>query len=153
MANIATTTRVDLEGLLEFVRVRHKGVLVTTRSDGRPQISPVTCGVGSDGRIAVSTYPGRAKAVNARRDPRVSICVLSEEFNGPYVQIDGDAEVLDMPEAVEGLVDYYRNISGEHPDWDEYRAAMVRQDKSLILIDVTRWGPISTGGFPPNLAP
>ncbi len=82
----------------------------------------------------------------------VSICVLSDEWNGPYVQVDGRAEVLDMPAALDGLVEYFRCISGEHPDWDEYREAMARQNKSLIRIHIERWGPIATGGFPPRLA-
>lgn len=99
----------------------------------------------------VATYPDRVKARNARRDERASICVLSDDWNGPYVQVDGRAEVLDMPAALDALVDYYRSIAGEHPDWDEYRAAMRRQDKSLIRIHIDRWGPIATGGFPPHL--
>ncbi len=148
---IATTNRVDRTAVLEFLRPRHRGLLVTTRSDGRPQLSPVTCGVDSDDRIVVSTYPQRAKVANARRDPRVSICVLSDDWDGPYVQVDGRAEVLDMPEALDGLVEYFRCISGEHPDWSEYREAMARQNKSLIRIDIERWGPIATGGFPPDL--
>ena len=100
----------------------------------------------------VSTYPQRAKAVNARRDPAVSILVHSDTWDGPYVQVDGTAEVLDMPDAVEPLVEYFRCISGEHPDWDEYRAAMRDQNKSLIRITVERWGPVATGGFPPDQA-
>jgi PPOX class probable F420-dependent enzyme len=148
--SIATAEHVDRSALLEFLRQRHRGVLVTTRSDGRPQVSPVTCGVDAEGRVVVSTYPRRVKTRNARRDPRVSICVLSDDWNGPYVQVDGRAEVLDMPEALDGLVDYFRCISGEHPDWDEYRQAMARQNKSLIRIDIERWGPIATGGFPPG---
>jgi PPOX class probable F420-dependent enzyme len=99
----------------------------------------------------VSTYPQRAKAANARRDPSVSLCVLSDDFDGPWVQVDGRAEVLDLPEALEPLVDYYRAISGEHPDWDEYRAAMARQGKSLLRVTIERWGPIATGGFPPEV--
>src|SRR5437868_10816210 len=149
---IARADRVELAELLEFLRPRHRGVLATTRSGGRPQLSPVACGVDEAGRIVVSTYPDRAKAVNARRDDQVSICVLSDDWNGPYVQVDGHAEVLDMPAALEPLVEYFRVISGEHPDWDEYRAAMVRQDKSLIRITIDRWGPIATGGFPARLA-
>jgi PPOX class probable F420-dependent enzyme len=152
MANIATARRASLEELLEFVRPRHRGLLITNRADGSPQVSPVSCGL-DDGRIVVSTYPERAKAVNARRDPRVSICVLSDDWNGPYVQVDGRAEVLDMPEALDALVGYYRCIAGEHPDWDDYRAAMVRQNKSLIRINIERWGPVATGGFPARLAP
>jgi PPOX class probable F420-dependent enzyme len=148
---VATNRRVDLPELLEFLRPRHHGVLVTSRSDGRPQLSPVTCGVDQDGRIVVSTYPERAKARNARREPEVSICVLSDSFNGPWVQVDGRAEVLDMPESLDGLVEYFRCISGEHPDWDEYREAMQRQGKSLLRIGIERWGPIATGGFPARL--
>jgi PPOX class probable F420-dependent enzyme len=149
---IATADRVDLPTLIDFLRPRHRGLLVTRRSDGSPQLSPVTCGVDADGRIVVSTYPGRAKTHNARRHPQVSMCIVSDTWDGPYVQVDGTAEVLDMPAALDGLVEYFRCISGEHPDWDEYRAAMVRQDKSLIRIDIQRWGPIATGGFPPGLA-
>jgi PPOX class probable F420-dependent enzyme len=149
---IATADRVDRAALLDFVRTRHHGIIVTTRADGRPQLSPVTCGVDPEGRVVVSTYPQRAKAKNARRDPRVSVLVLSDDFGDAWVQVDGTAEVLDLPDALEPLVEYFRCISGEHPDWDEYRAAMVRQGKSLIRITVDRWGPIATGGFPPELA-
>jgi len=149
---IATTTTVDRTGLLDFVRDRHSFVLVTTRKDGRPQVSPVTGGVDQDGRLVISTYPGRAKAVNSERDPQVSVCVLSDDFGGAWVQVDGTAEVLHMPDAEDALVDYYRCIAGEHPDWDEYRAAMRVQGKSLIRITPTRWGPVATGGFPADVA-
>ena len=155
MANIATTDRVDRAQLLEFVRTRHRLTLVTTKRNGRPQMSPVTGGVDDSGRIVVSTYPDRAKAVNLRRDPQVSVLVHSDEWDGPYVQVDGTAEVLDMPaqEAEDGLVEYFRCIAGEHSDWDEYREAMRRQGKSLIRITVESWGPVATGGFPPDRAP
>jgi PPOX class probable F420-dependent enzyme len=146
--NIATADRVDRDELLEFARTRHKGTLVTTRADGRPQMSPIACGIDDQGRLVVSTYPERAKARNARRDPRVSVLIHSDEWNDAYVQVDGTAEVIDMPDAVEPLVDYYRCIAGEHPDWDEYREAMRRQGKSLIRVTIDRWGPIATGGFP-----
>ncbi|HET8600196.1 MAG TPA: PPOX class F420-dependent oxidoreductase [Segeticoccus sp.] len=148
---MATADRVDREALLEFIRPRHRATLVTRRRDGSLQLSPVTCGVDEGGRIVVSTYPRRAKAVNARRDPRVSVLVHSEEWNDPYVQVDGSAEVLDLPDALEPLVEYFRCISGEHPDWAEYRQAMREQGKSLIRITIERWGPIATGGFPPEL--
>ncbi|MEO3924433.1 PPOX class F420-dependent oxidoreductase [Micromonosporaceae bacterium B7E4] len=150
--SIASNTRVDRAELLDFLRPRHRAILMTTRPDGRPQSSPVTCGVDTEGRIVVSTYPERAKATNARRDPRVSACVLSDDWNGPWVQVDGTAEVLDLPEALEPLVEYFRCISGEHPDWDEYREAMRRQDKSLIRVTIDSWGPVATGGFPARLA-
>ena len=149
---IATNTAVDREALLDFLRPRHHGLLITTRADGGPQASPVSCGVDQEGRIVVSTYPQRAKAKNARRDPGVSIVVLSEDFDGPWVQVDGRAEVIDATEDVEPLVDYYRCIAGEHPNWDEYREAMLKQGKALVRITPERWGPVATGGFPAELA-
>jgi PPOX class probable F420-dependent enzyme len=149
---IATNDRVEREQLMAFLAPRHRAVLITTRPDGRPQSSPVTCGVDGAGRIVISTYPERSKVVNVRRDPRVSACVLSDDWNGPWVQVDGTAEVLDMPDAPEPLVEYFRCISGEHPDWDEYRQAMRRQGKSLIRMTIERWGPVATGGFPARLA-
>jgi len=149
---IATNTKVGREELLEFLRPRHHAILMTTRRDGRPQSSPNTCGVDAEGRIVISTYPERAKAANIRRDPRVSVCVLSDDFGGAWVQVDGVAEVLDLPEALEPLVEYFRVISGEHPDWDEYRRAMQEQGKSLIRVTIESWGPIATGGFPARLA-
>ncbi|NPD04837.1 PPOX class F420-dependent oxidoreductase [Nocardioides sp. zg-1308] len=149
---VATTTRVELEGLLDFVRPRHRFVLITRRADGTSQASPVTGGVDGAGRLVVSTYPERAKTRNVRRDRAVSVLVLSDDWDGPWVQVNGEAEVLDVPEAVEGLVEYFRTISGEHPDWDEYRQAMLDQGKSLIRVTPTDWGPVATGGFPARLA-
>jgi len=150
---IATNTVVTRDELLDFIRTRHQGIVITTRRDGRPQASPVTCGVDGQGRIVIATYPDRAKARNARRDPsRIAIMILSDDFGGPWVQVDGTAEVLDVPEAVEPLVEYFRSISGEHPDWAEYRQAMVEQDKSLLRITPLSWGPLATGGFPARLA-
>ncbi|HEX4831620.1 MAG TPA: PPOX class F420-dependent oxidoreductase [Trebonia sp.] len=150
---IATNTVASRDELLDFIRIRHHAIVLTTRRDGRPQASPVTCGVDADGRIVIATYPERAKTANARRDPaRVSVVLLSDDFGGPWVQVDGTAEVLDIPEAVEPLVEYFRSISGEHPDWAGYRAAMVAQDKSLLRVTPVSWGPIATGGFPARLA-
>lgn len=149
---IATNTRVDRAAMEDFVRPRHHGILMTTRSDGGAQLSPVTMGLSAEGQVAISTYPDRAKAVNLRKNPTASVCVLSDDFGGAWVQVDGDCEVLDMPEAVDALVDYYRCISGEHPDWDEYRQAMREQGKSLLRVTPTRWGPVATGGFPARLA-
>jgi PPOX class probable F420-dependent enzyme len=149
---IATSRSVDRDELLEFLRSRHRAVLMTTRQDGRPQASPVTYGVDGEGRIVVSTYPGRAKTRNAERDPRASVLVLSDDWDGPWVQVDGRAEVLQLPEALEPLVEYFRGISGEHPNWDEYREAMTRQGKALVRVEIERWSPIATGGFPPDVA-
>jgi len=146
----ATADPVDLDELLDFVRPRHRMVLTTFRADGSLQSSPVTGGVDAQGRIVIATYPQRAKSANIRRTPRASVVVLSDEFNGPYVQVDGEAEVIGLPDAVEPLVEYFRVISGEHPDWDEYRQAMVDQGKCLIRVTPKQWGPVATGGFPPE---
>jgi len=118
---------------------------------GSPQASPVTAGLDTEGRLVASTYPERAKVKNARRRPAGSALVLSDDWNGPWLQAWGSLEVLDLPEALEPLVEYYRSISGEHPASDEYRQAMVDQGKSLIGLTIDRWGPIATGGFPGRL--
>ena len=151
MPKTATADRVDRTALLDFLRSRNQAVLVTRRRAAGVQMSPVTFGVDGEGRVVVSTYPQRAKVTNVRRDPAVSLCVLSADWNDPWVQLDGEAEVLDLPEALEPLVEYYRSISGEHPNWNEYRAAMTRQGKSLLRVTVTGWGPVASGGFPPKV--
>jgi PPOX class probable F420-dependent enzyme len=138
--------------MLAFVRPRHHFVLMTYRRDGTVQSSPVTGGVDPEGRLVVSSYPDRAKTANIRRSGRAGVLVLSDDFDGPWLQVDGEAEVLDMPDALDGLVDYFRSISGEHPDWDDYRLAMQRQDKVLLRVAPLRWGPVATGGFPARLA-
>ncbi|MDE0605442.1 MAG: PPOX class F420-dependent oxidoreductase [bacterium] len=151
MASIATDRYVDRAEMEKFVRPRHRGVLLTTRRDGRPQSSLVTLGLDTSGRVVVSSYPERAKSINAKRNPATSMVVMSDEFGGEWMQLDGTAEVLDMPEALDGLVEYFRVISGEHPDWDEYREAMAHQGKCLIRLTIDQWGPISKGGFPARL--
>ena len=118
-------------------------VLMTTRSDGGVQASPVTGGVDGEGRIVISTYPERAKSANVAAHGRASVVVLSDEFNGAWVQVDGAAELISLPEAVEPLVDYFRAISGEHPDWDEYRRVMVGEQRLLLRAGVR-------GGHPPD---
>jgi len=149
---IATSTQVSQAELVEFIRPRHRMIVITQRADGSPQASPVTGGVDDSGRIVISTYPERAKAKNARKRPDVSVVVLSDDFNDPWVQVDGTCEVLDVPDGLDAFVEYFRNISGEHPDWAEYRQAMVDQGKCLMRITPTRWGPVATGGFPARLA-
>jgi PPOX class probable F420-dependent enzyme len=151
MPQIATNRRVDRSELEAFVRPRHHGILLTTRRDGRPQASLVTMGLSVEGHVVVSSYPERAKVHNLRRDPACSVVVLSDDFGGEWVQLYGQAEVLDLPDALEPLVEYFRVISGEHPDWDEYREAMVRQGKVLISMTIDDWGPIAKGGFPARL--
>lgn len=152
--SIATNDTVDREQLLEFIGPRHQMILITTRKDGSPQASPVSGGLDDDGRILIATYPERAKVKNVRRDARASVLVLSQDWNDAWVQVDGSAEVLDIdePETVEEFVTYFRNIAGEHSDWDEYRQAMRDQGKSLIRLTPQRWGPVATGGFPARLA-
>jgi PPOX class probable F420-dependent enzyme len=147
---IATNTRVELDALLDFVRPRHRMILITRRQDGTPQASPVTGGVDDDGRIVISSYPQRAKTRNARSRPEVSVVVLSDEWDDAWVQVEGTAEIIDAADDVEPFVEYFRNIAGEHSDWDEYRRAMLTQGKSLIRITPGQWGPLATGGFPPE---
>lgn len=149
---IATSATVGRHDLLEFVRSRHHVILVTAKRDGGTQLSPVTAGVDDAGRVVIATYPERAKTHNARRHPEVSLLVVSDEWDGPWIQVDGHAEVIDLPEAMEPLVEYFRAIAGEHDDWADYRAAMQRQGKALIRITIGGWSPIATGGLPPRLA-
>jgi PPOX class probable F420-dependent enzyme len=149
---IAVDIRVDRAGLEEFLRPRHNAILSTQRGDGTPQMSPVTMGVDAEGTILVASYPERAKVANLRRRPRAAVCVLSDGFAGGWIQAWGPATVVALPDALEGLVTYFRSIGGEHPDWDEYRQAMIDQGKVLIRVVPDRWGPISKGGFPARLA-
>jgi PPOX class probable F420-dependent enzyme len=125
-------------------------LLTTFRRDGSLQSSPVTGGVDTQGRIVIASYPHRAKSANVRHRPEASVVVLSDDFDGPYVQVDGAAQVVDLPDALGPLVEYYRAVAGEHPDWDDYRRAMVNRGKCLLRITPQRWGPIATGGFPPG---
>lgn len=120
----------------QFLGTHHHGVMSTFRSDGRPQMSPVGAGVDAAGRVIVSTPGTTAKARNLRRDPRVSLCVISDWFYGPWVQVDGTAEIVERPDAIELLVDYYRRVAGEHPDWEEYRQAMVDERRVLVRFDI-----------------
>ena len=135
----------DIPEAVEFVRHNHNAVLATTRSDGSPQLSPVTAGVDDAGRIIVSTREPAMKTRNLRRDPRAVLCVVTERFYGPWVQLSGTAEILSLPEAMEPLVEYYRGVSGEHPDWDEYREAMRSQQRVLVRITATSAGPNVSG--------
>lgn len=135
----------DLEEARQFVRDHHQAVLATRRSDGRPQLSPITVGVDAEGRLVISSRETAFKVRNLRRDPQASLCVLSDSFLGRWVQVDGTAEIVSLPEAMEPLVDYYRSLSGEHPDWDEYRQAMSEQRRVLVRITIERAGPDRQG--------
>ncbi len=130
----------DLDAARQFVQEHHRAVLVTFRKDGRPQTSPVAVGVDDAGRLVISSRERAYKVRNLRRDPRVSVCVLSDDF-WKWIQVDGRATVLSLPDAMEPLVDYYRRTAGEHPDWDDYRRAMEREQRVLVRVDIERAGP------------
>jgi PPOX class probable F420-dependent enzyme len=135
----------DLDRAREFIREHHQAVMLTYRRDGAPQLSPVACAVDAEGFVVVSTRETAMKTKNTERDPRVAFCVFSEGFFGDWVQIEGSAEVVHLPDALEPLVDYYRSVSGEHPDWDDYRAAMVRDRRVLVRVRLERAGPDRQG--------
>jgi PPOX class probable F420-dependent enzyme len=135
----------DLEAARAVVRDQHHAVLTTMRRDGTPQMSPVLVAVDDDGRVVVSSRETAIKTKNVRRDPRAWLCVLPDGFFGRWVQIEGDVEVVSLPEAMDGLVSYYRSTVGEHEDWDDYRAAMQREERVLIRLDLSRAGPDISG--------
>jgi PPOX class probable F420-dependent enzyme len=135
----------DIEEARAFLSRNHRAVLATSRRDGRPQLSPVSAGLDGEGRVVISSRESAYKVGNARRDPKVSLCVLNDGFFGQWAQVDGTAEIVSLPEAMEPLVEYYRGISGEHPDWDDYRAAMERDRRVIIRIEIERAGPAREG--------
>ncbi len=135
----------DVARAREFLRANHRAVLATVRADGRPQLSPVTCGVDDAGLAVISTRETAVKTRNLRRNPAASLCVFTDAFFGQWVQVDGTAEIISLPAAMDHLVGYYRRISGEHPDWDDYRAAMVRERRCVVRISITRAGPDISG--------
>jgi PPOX class probable F420-dependent enzyme len=135
----------ELDEARDFIRQHHHAVLATTRRDGRPQMSLVACAVDDDGQVVVSSRETAMKTHNLRRDPQASLCVFEDSFFGGWVQVDGTAAVVSLPDAMEGLVAYYRSVSGEHPDWDDYRAAMERDRRVLLRISIERAGPDRSG--------
>lgn len=135
----------DLEDARRFLRGHPRAVLATRRRDGRPQMSPVLVAVNDAGQAVVSTREAAMKTHNARRDPAVWLCVLSDGFFGDWIQLQGTATVVPLPEAMDGLITYYRTLSGEHPDWEDYRQAMVRERRVLLTIDLTAAGPDRSG--------
>jgi PPOX class probable F420-dependent enzyme len=136
---------VDPQRAVDFARSHHRAVLATRRADGRPQLSPVTVGVDADGHVLISTRETAVKAKNLARDPHAWLCLLNDGFFGEWLQAEGTAEIVRLPEAMDLLVDYYRGISGEHPDWDDYREAMRRDRRVIVRITVTRAGPDVSG--------
>ena len=135
----------DIDEALEYVRLHHNAVLATLKKDGSPQLSPVTAGVDEAGRVVISTREAAYKVRHLRQDPRVWLCVTPDSFYGRWAQLEGTAEIVSLPEAMDGLISYYRDISGEHPDWDDYRAAMERDKRVLLRITITRAGPDVSG--------
>ena len=135
----------DIGRAADFLRAHHRAVLATSRSDGRPQLSPVTCTVDDENRVLISTRETALKTRNLRRRPQASLCVFTDNFFGEWVQVEGDVEIIPLPDAMDLLVEYYRSISGEHPDWDDYRAAMVRDQRVIVRITITRAGPDASG--------
>jgi PPOX class probable F420-dependent enzyme len=135
----------DIGDALTFLRQHHNAVLATTRSDGTTQMSPITVGVDRDDRVVVSSRETAYKVKQLRARPHAAICAFTDRFFGDWVQVEGPVEVLSLPEALEPLVDYYRDIRGEHPDWDEYRDVMVRDRRVLIRMTVERAGPDLSG--------
>ncbi len=130
----------DADQARAFLREHHRGVLATVRSDGRPQMSAVLVGVDEDGYAALSTRDAAYKVRNMRRDPRVSVFAVSDDFS-KWIQIDGTATVVSLPDAMEPLVSYYRSVTGEHPDWEDYRQSMQEQRRVIVRIDIERAGP------------
>ena len=135
----------DIQRAIEFLRGQHRAILATRRSDGSPQLSPIVAAVDDDGRILISTRETAVKAKNLARDPRASLCVINDGFYGQWIQVDGTAEIIHLPDALELLVDYYRRISGEHPDWTEYRSAMQRDRRLIVRVSIDRAGPDVSG--------
>ena len=135
----------DATGAAEFVATNHRAVLVTRHADGRLQTSPVTVGVDDQDRVVISSRETAYKVKNLERDPRATVCVMNDNFFGAWVQVEGHAEIVALPEAMDLLIDYYRRISGEHPDWDDYRAAMERDRRVIIRIPIERAGPTASG--------
>jgi PPOX class probable F420-dependent enzyme len=131
----------ELSAALDYARSRQRGVLVTMKRDGRPQLSNIMYHLGDDGLVRISLTDSRAKTRNARRDPRVSLHVTADDF-WSYVVLEGDADLLPVAvdphdATVEALVAYYRDLQGDHPDWDDYRAAMVRDGRTLLAFRPT----------------
>jgi PPOX class probable F420-dependent enzyme len=136
---------VDIDQAREFVRGTSHAVLATMRRNGTPQMSPIDVAVDDEGRFVISSRETAFKVKNLRRDPRAWLCVLPDGFYGRWIFVEGDVDIQSLPDAMEPLVDYYRTLSGEHPDWDDYRAAMVRDQRCLIRISATRAGPDREG--------
>jgi PPOX class probable F420-dependent enzyme len=135
----------DILEAIAFVRANHRAVLATTSASGRIQLTPVTVAADEAGEILMSTRETAVKTKNLRRDGRATLLVMNDGFFGPYVQLEGNAAVVSLPDALDGLIAYYRLAAGEHPDWDEYTQAMAAERRVLVRITVDRAGPTISG--------
>jgi PPOX class probable F420-dependent enzyme len=131
----------DTDKAREYLREHHRAVLATHRSNGGIQMSPIVVTLDADGRAVISSRENAYKVRNLRRDPHAALCVLNNDFYTDWIQVEGPATIVSLPEAMDLLVEYYRSVSGEHPDWDEYRAAMQSQQRVIIRIDIESAGP------------
>lgn len=135
----------ELERAREFTRRHHRAVLATRTQDGGIQQSLVLVGVDEEGRFAVSSREQAYKTRNLRRDNRAQLCIFTDSFFGEWIFVEGDAEVLPLPEAMEPLVDYFRAVAGDHDNWDEYRQSMRDERRVLIRVAPRRAGPDRQG--------
>ena len=139
------TEATSIESARAFLRANHRATMATTRADGRTQMSPVTTDVDEDGYVVVSTRETARKVAHLRREPYAAFAVVTDGFYGPWVQVEGPVQIVPLPDAMDGLVNYYRRVSGEHPDWDDYRAAMIRDQRCLLKLTIERVGPTIQG--------
>jgi PPOX class probable F420-dependent enzyme len=135
----------DLGQARKFIRDNPRSVFATRRRDGSPQMTPIVAALDEDGRLMISSRETAYKVRNVRRDPRVSVMFQTNQFFGGHIQVDGTAEVVSLPDAMELLVEYYKRLAGDHPDWDEYRAAMESEKRVLIRVTIERAGPDHSG--------
>jgi PPOX class probable F420-dependent enzyme len=135
----------DVDEARAFIRDNHRAVLATRRRDGRPQLSPVAAVLDGAGRVLISSRETALKVKNMRRDPHASLCVMNDNFFGDWCQVEGAVEIVSLPDAMDLLVDYYRRAAGEHPNWDDYRTAMEREQRVAVLITIERAGPTQSG--------
>lgn len=132
----------ELDDAVTFARTSNDGVLATQKRDGRPQLSNITYLVDADGTVRISITADRAKYVNLSRDPRASLHMTAADF-GSWIVLEADATLAPVAATptdatVEDLIDLYRQVLGEHPDWDDYRAAMVRERRTVVRLTPTR---------------
>jgi PPOX class probable F420-dependent enzyme len=135
----------DLDRAREFMRENRRAILATRKRDGTVQMSPVIVNVDGERRAIISSRETAIKVKNLRRDSYAQLCVFAEQWPGPWIGVDGVAEILSLPEAMDPLIDYYKRFPGENPDWDDYRERMRREQRVLIRVTLDRAGPDRQG--------